>query len=108
MNCLIDNQANITDTSGIPHCITATRMFGMSLLTWLKRGGIRIKIHKDAMAIEYRTMTIKQQIAINKILRDNDVYDLVTSDGKTENRIEKFRPIRKINLANIETRVYFK
>lgn len=97
MNCLITRTGKrIECYSGI-HKETCKYELHISMNTFLKRGGIRVKIcwpDTETIAIEYyRKLTELQIRAIKKILRQDNYYAIILESSL----ITKFRPIRSFD-----------
>ena len=102
MNCIIDKDAKRIGCNGAGHDTVIQQRYHCSILKFMKAGGIRVKVHSEAMAIEYRQpMTSEQVSAINSVLRDEQIFCIVTDSGLEYSRIEKFRPIRKLCLTTV-------
>lgn len=97
MSFIIDNTGKRIDCDGFSHDLIIEHLYGCSILKFMKFGGIRVKIHRESMAIEHRQpISDKQNRIINKALKEQDVFCIVSDSGLEYNRIEKFRPIRKL------------
>ena len=96
-NCLITRTGKRIDCYGGIHKATCKYELHISMNTFLKRGGIRIKIcwpDTETIAIEYYHKLTELQIrAIRKILRQDNYYAVILESGL----ITRFRPIRSFD-----------
>lgn len=94
MNCLIDKTGKTVDCRGGVHDIVCRQRLKMTLSKFFKFGGIRVMVRSDTVAVEhYKPMTDKQNKIINKLLKQQPIYVIVT-EQKT---ITKLRPIRNFD-----------
>lgn len=94
MNYLITETEIEEVCPGTDHATTCKKLFGIKLQTFLKRGGVRVKIHLDSIAVEYTDELVDFQVKeINRLLRENIIYRLVTP-FKVVDRFT--RPVRRI------------
>lgn len=101
MNCLITQTGERIDCYAGIHKETCKRELHISMGTFLKRGGIRVKIcypDTETIAIEYYHKLTELQIrAIRKILRQDDYYAIILESEL----ITKFRPIRSFDFSGV-------
>lgn len=99
-NYLITQSGRRIDCNGVPHDILCKRLFGFDLAAFLgcEHQGIRIKIHNETAAIEgYAEPNSQQKGKINGVLRNNDIFQLVTSFKGDYNVRRTFnKPIRRV------------
>lgn len=100
MNYLITKSGRKIDCNGVPHDILCKRLFGFDLTEFLGKVhcGIRVLINGEHAAIEGYVKPNDQQAGrIRAILRQNNIFDLVTEFRGRYNRKNSFtRPIRRI------------
>lgn len=98
MSFIIDKSGKVTDCIGISHDLLVKQGYSCSLLKFLRCGGIRVKIFRSNVFVEYRRkLNTKQLKAINKRLRQIDVYCLVVDNGEEYWELESFnKPIRRL------------
>lgn len=96
-NCLIDRAGKVIECCSGIHKETCKYELHISMSTFLKRGGVRVKIcwpDTETIAIEYyRKLTELQIRAIRKILRQSNYYGVILESEV----ITRFRPIRSFN-----------
>lgn len=92
MNCLIAQNGVLTDCSyGRDHHTVCRQTLHTTLPAYLKAGGVRVKVRENIMAVEfYQVMTDKQNRIVNKLLKEQPIYQLVLAFKI----ITKHRPIR--------------
>ena len=96
-NFLLTKNGVLHTTAGIQHNIYVQRTLKVSLKQFLKSGGVRVKTHRDHIAIEAGLpLTDAQMWHINRALKQDDYYSMVVSIGGKYGKKEKFRPIRRI------------
>ena len=100
MNFLITKSGRKILCNGVPHNVLCKRLFGFDLTAFLGREhqGIRIKVHGEKAAIEgYTKPNSQQRGKINGVLRNNDIFQLVTSFRGDYNVQTTFnKPIRRL------------
>lgn len=96
-NCLISKIGKRIDCTGGVHDILCRQQLGMKLSTFMKRGGIRVKIRHDTAAVEfYGYISAKQNRIINDLLKQQPIYVIVLP-YKT---ITRYRPIKSFIFEN--------
>lgn len=99
-NYLITQSGRKINCNGVPHDVLCKRLFGFDLAAFLGREhqGVRVKIHGEHAAIEgYDVPNSQQQGKIRAILRQNDIFDLVTKFRGNYNHKSNFtKAIRSI------------
>ena len=86
---------------GQAHKQTCEDILHTTLEDFIENGGVRVKIHGEHAAVESHVKLNSQQIGkVNGILRNNDIFSLVTSFAKyyEDIRTSFTRPIRKLSL----------
>ena len=97
MNCLITKIGKRIDCVGDIHHRICQQRLRIGLQTFLSSGGVRVKIHHNTMAVEfYKSLTDKQNKIINKLLKQQPIYIIITESGC----IEKLRPIRSFDFGH--------
>lgn len=100
MNYLITQSGRRIDCNGVPHDILCKRLFGFDLMAFLSREhqGIRVKVHGEHAAIEgYAEPNSQQAGKIRAILRQNNIFDLVTKfKGRYNHKSNFTKAIRNI------------
>lgn len=96
-NSLITKTGRVIKCECIPHDVICKREFGYDLTAFLlKHNGCRVMIgRKERIAIEYHNkLSAAQGRVIRRILAAANYYTVVL----TTKTIEKFRPIRSIQI----------
>lgn len=97
MSFIIDKTGKRIDCNGASHERLIHWWAKCSILKFMEHGGVRVKVHGESIAIEYRKpISDKQSSVISKALKEQDIFCIVFDSGLEYNRIEKFRPIRKL------------
>lgn len=99
MSFIINTLGKVTDCISISRDLLIEQRYSCSILEFLKAGGVRVKVFREHMAVEYRgTLNTEQLKAINKRLRQVDIYCLVADNGEKYRELKSFnRPIRRFN-----------
>lgn len=97
-NSLITKSGKVLSMAGVQHDIFCDTQLHTPLDKFLN-GGVRIKINGEIMAVEaLRPLTEKQTDIVNRLLRQNEIYQLIVSiAGHYEERNE-FRRIRGLRI----------
>lgn len=95
MNCLINKQGKVVECQGADHEILCVRILKQRLNKFLDSGGCRVKIHFDTLAVECNQILMPIQVSIiNGILRNNEIYQIVSQIKGIPAEQQSFRCIR--------------
>lgn len=95
---LITKQGKVIECIGGRHDLTCLVQLKCTLKQFIQRGGVRVKHHQDALAIESRHhLTSDQTNKVNKVLRQDDIYTIHTCIKGIEHWDKRFRPIRGLS-----------
>ena len=94
---LITPEGTRLSVGSMQHNIYCRQAFKLSLKTFLARGGVRIKVFRDHVAIESGTLlNERQRMMVIGVLRQDDYYFLVVCIGGKWADRSTWRPIRSL------------
>lgn len=82
---------------GEQHNIYCRRAFKVSLKTFLAKGGVRVKVFRDCVAIESGTvLSNTQKRLLRRVLKQDNYYSMTVCIGGRWANKETMRPIRSM------------
>lgn len=95
-NVLLTKQGDVIDClSGATHEVTCVHLLNQTVNQFILNGGVRIKQANESLAIESdNPLTTEQLLHVNKILRTNNIYYVITTIESISKEKQSYRPIR--------------